>query len=86
MPHKLAPRSTECILFDFPDNHKGYHYLDFSTNQVIISRHVLFDEHQFPFSRNSPALLSVYDFLDDTDVDQVLPGALPAAIFGSAGP
>ena len=75
----------ECVLLGFPDNHKGYRCLDVSTNHVIISRHVVFDEQQFPFSRNSPAPLSVYDFLDNTDVDQVIPGALPAAVSGSAG-
>jgi len=42
---------------------------------------VVFDEQQFPFSRDSPAPLSVYDFLDDTDVDQVIHAAS-----GSAGP
>jgi hypothetical protein len=67
MPHKLAPRSTECVLLGFPDNHKGYRCLDLSTNCVIISRHVLFDENDFPFARNSPSSFSVYDFLDDSD-------------------
>ena len=86
MPHKLAPRSMECVLLGFPDSHKGYRCLDLSTNRIIISRHVVFDDQQFPFSRNSPAPLSVYDFLDNTDVDQVILGALPAAVSGSAGP
>jgi hypothetical protein len=54
----------------FPDNHKGCRCLDLSTNRVIISRHVVFDEQQFPFSRNSPAPLSVYDFLDNAPSPQ----------------
>lgn len=86
MPNKLAPRSMECVLLGFPDNHKGYRCLDLSFNRVIISHHVVFDEQQFPFSRDSPAPLSAYDFLDDTDVDQVIHGALPVGPFGSAGP
>ena len=86
MPHKLAPRSTECVLLGFPDNHKGYRCLDLSTNRVIISRHVAFDEQQFPFLCNSPTPLSVYDFLDNTDVDQLIPSPLPVAVSGSAGP
>lgn len=73
MPHKLAPRSSECVLLGYPDNHKGYRCLDLSTNHVIISRHVVFDENNFPFAANSPAPLSAYDFLDVTDEPMVLP-------------
>ena len=47
---------------------------------------MVFDEQQFPFSCTSLAPFSVYDFLDNTDVDQVILGALPAAVSGSAGP
>ena len=86
MPHKLAPRSTECVLLGFPDNHKGYRCLDLTTNRVITSRHVVFDEQQFPFTHDSPAPLSAYDFLDDTDVDPVISGGFPAVPSNSAGP
>jgi histone deacetylase 1/2 len=85
MPHKLAPRSAECVLLGYPDNHKGYRCLDLSTNRVIISRHVTFDEHQFPFTRTSLAPLSAYDFLDDTG-DQVMSSVLPMAAPGPSPP
>ena len=50
-PHKLAPRSTACIFLGYPSNHRGYRCLDLSTHKIILSRHVIFDEAVFPFSK-----------------------------------
>jgi hypothetical protein len=49
-PHKLAPRSTQCVLLGYFSDHKGYHCLDLSTNHLIVSRHVVFDEDSFPLA------------------------------------
>jgi hypothetical protein len=49
-PHKLAHRSTRCVLLDYSSDHKGYHCLDQSTNRLIVSRHVAFDEDSFPLA------------------------------------
>ena len=49
-PHKLAPRSTLCVFLGYSAHHKGYRCLDLSSNRVIVSRHVVFDETSFPFS------------------------------------
>lgn len=48
--HKLAPRSTLCIFLGYSDNHKGYRCFDPASNRVLISRHVIYYEHCFPFS------------------------------------
>jgi hypothetical protein len=48
--HKLALRSTRCVFLGYSTDHKGYRYLDLSTNCIIISRHVAFAEEDFPFS------------------------------------
>jgi hypothetical protein len=48
-PHKLAPRSTHCIFLGYSEHHKGYRYLDLSTNRLVISRHVVFNEVVFLF-------------------------------------
>ena len=45
--HKLVPRSHPCVICP---EHKGYRCLNRSTGCVIISRHVVFDEHTFPFA------------------------------------
>jgi hypothetical protein len=59
--HKLPPRSTRCVFFGYSAaDHKGYQCLDLSTNNIIISRHVVFDETVFPFTA-SPRLTNNLD-------------------------
>jgi hypothetical protein len=60
-PHKLSPRSTWCVLSVYSVDHKGYHCLDLSTNCLIVSRHVVFDDDSFPLAA-SPSLTDL-DFL-----------------------
>jgi hypothetical protein len=55
------PRSTRCVFFGYSAaDHKGYQCLDLSTNNIIISRHVVFDETVFPFAA-SPRLTNNLD-------------------------
>jgi histone deacetylase 1/2 len=81
-PHKLAPRTTLCVFIGYSPDHKGYMCLDLTTNRVIISRHVVFDETTFPFSlqRPSPPPPEL-DFLTDDDSLEV--PSLPAGTPGS---
>jgi hypothetical protein len=60
-PYKLSPRSTRCVFLGYYADHKGYHCLDLSTNRLIVSRHVDFDEDIFPLTA-SPSLTNL-DFL-----------------------
>jgi hypothetical protein len=51
------------------ENQKGYHYLDLSSNRLIISHHVSFDESSFPFAEKSdPIPSSNFDFLLEFNV------------------
>ncbi|KAI3706128.1 hypothetical protein L1987_76386 [Smallanthus sonchifolius] len=52
-PHKLAPRSASCVFLGYPANYRGYRCLEISTGKTIFSRHVTFDETQFPFANPS---------------------------------
>ena len=62
--HKLASRSKPCVFLGYLDHHKGYFCLDLSTNRIIISRHVTFDEASFPFPKQpNPLVSSDFDFL-----------------------
>jgi histone deacetylase 1/2 len=48
--HKLEPRSTRCAFLGYPREQKGYRCYDLTSRRVIISRHVVFDESQFPYA------------------------------------
>jgi hypothetical protein len=65
-PHKLAPCSTRCVFIGYSSYHKGYCCLDLSTNRVMISRHIMFDEACFPETA-LPPLTNDYDFLPEMD-------------------
>jgi hypothetical protein len=60
-PHKLSPRSTQYVFVGYSADHKGYRCLNLSTNRLIVSRHVVFDEDSFPHAA-SPSLTGL-DFL-----------------------
>jgi hypothetical protein len=82
--HKLAPRSALCVFLGYSSHHIGYRYLDLASNQIIISRHVIFDESTFPFDRDpTPPAVTDFDFLD-TDSSSELP-PIGAALPLSAG-
>jgi hypothetical protein len=65
-PHKLAPCSTWCVFIGYSLDHNGYRYLDLSTNHVVVSQHVVFDDVSFPFAASSP-LTNNYEFFSEMD-------------------
>lgn len=60
--NKLAPRSTPCLFLGYPLHQRGYRCLDLKTNRIIISRHVVFDEHTFPKAETPSLNPQVFDF------------------------
>ena len=46
--HKFAYRSIKCTFIGYSSKHKGYLSLNMSTGKIHISRHVIFDELDFP--------------------------------------
>ncbi|GKB19653.1 ribonuclease H-like domain-containing protein [Tanacetum coccineum] len=71
-PHKLAPRATPCIFLGYPAYHRGYRCLDLETNKIILSRHVTFDETQFPYKSMTPSSPPSYQFLEPTPSSSLL--------------
>lgn len=62
--NKLQARSKPYIFLGYPSNHRGYRCYDLSSQKIIISRHVIFNENQFPFSTLHKTNPTSYDFLD----------------------
>jgi len=63
--NKLQTRSTPCVFLGYPLNHRGYKCFDLSHRKIIIPRHVIFDETQFPFSQLSSSPLPDYKCFND---------------------
>nr|TKS00264.1 hypothetical protein D5086_0000184770 [Populus alba] len=53
--HKLQYRSVQCTFLGYSFHHKGYLCLDSATGRVYTSSHIVFDEHKFPLTTNSPS-------------------------------
>ncbi|KAM1581882.1 hypothetical protein ACFX10_029681 [Malus domestica] len=47
---KLQPRTSKCVFLGYASKYKGFICYEVSMKKVFISRHVLFDEREFPYS------------------------------------
>ena len=54
--HKLNHRIAECIFLGYSNVSKGYLCLDLLTHKLYTCRHVLFNEHKFPFPLTSQSV------------------------------
>jgi hypothetical protein len=79
-PHRLLtncpPRSTRYVFLEYSVDHKGYQCLDLSTNNIVIFRHVVFDEAVFPFAV-SPCLTNDLDIFLQDDASGAAPIPAP---------
>lgn len=48
--HKLSFHTTKCVILGYSNQHKGYRCLS-STRRLYISRHVIFNEDDFPYQQ-----------------------------------
>ncbi|GKD59032.1 ribonuclease H-like domain-containing protein, partial [Tanacetum coccineum] len=67
--HKLEPRATPSLFLGNAYNHRGYRCLDLTTNKIIISRHVTFDETVFPYGSTPSTTVLSYTFLYEPDIN-----------------
>jgi hypothetical protein len=74
--HKLAPKSTRCVFLEYSVDQKGYRSLYLITNNIVVSRHVVFDEANFLFSI-SPHLTNDLDIFLQNESPSAAPMAAP---------
>nr|GEX27852.1 ribonuclease H-like domain-containing protein [Tanacetum cinerariifolium] len=67
--HKLEPRATPFLFLGHASNHRGYRCFDLTTNKIIISRHVTFDETIFLYGSSPSTMVPSYTFLDEPDIN-----------------
>ncbi|KAJ9565309.1 hypothetical protein OSB04_001275 [Centaurea solstitialis] len=72
--HKLLPKSSLCVFLGYPSHHRGYLCYDLTNNRFIISRHVIFDESNFPFTSQNPTAPSP-THQNNTDSQQTPPSS-----------
>ena len=56
--HKLDPWSSACLFLGYSLTQSAFICFDLSTHNLLISRHVKFIEHDFPYPASSPSFSS----------------------------
>lgn len=56
--NKFDPKSLHCVFIGYSEKHKGYRCLHPPSGRVYISRHVLFEESNFPYRKEYQSFLN----------------------------
>jgi hypothetical protein len=86
----LLPTRPALIL-GYSEHHKSYRCLDLSTNRLVISRHVVFDEAVFPFAASPPLADDLHFLISETTpmishIGARLPAGSPAPHVATLAP
>jgi hypothetical protein len=82
-PHKLAPRFCLCVFLGYSSDHKGYRCLDLTTNYVLISRHIVFDESSFPFASSDPPPDDLDSLFSSSPMVHAIAPPYPSSVAGT---
>jgi hypothetical protein len=83
-PHKLASHSCRCIFLGYSSNHKRYRCLDLTTNRLLISRHVIFDESSFSFPASDPPPIDLDSLFSSSPTVQAIAPPYCSSIAGTS--
>ncbi|KAJ8619993.1 hypothetical protein MRB53_028522 [Persea americana] len=72
---KFDPRSLPCVFLGYSDQYKGYRCLYPPTGRVYTSRHVVFDETNFPFQEPGRLFMIANSTVDLTTFLKWFPGS-----------
>lgn len=73
--HKFTSRADSCVFLGYSPGYKGYKVLNLDTQQIFISRNVVFKETIFPYHS-----LDTTDSLDDLFPKTILPLSTPVSL------
>jgi hypothetical protein len=84
--YKLAPRSCRCVFLGYSSDHKRYRCLDLTTNHLLMSRHVVFDESSFPFASSDPPPDDLDSLFSSSSAVCPIAPPYPSSIAGTSEP
>ncbi|KAM2224509.1 hypothetical protein PS2_018300 [Malus domestica] len=70
---KLEPRTTKCVFLSYASKYKGFLCSDVSSKKVYVSRHVTFDETDFPYK----SLVLKYQSVSSAPLPSLIPSPIP---------
>lgn len=85
--NKIQPRSVHCVFLGYSDIHKGYKCLHKDTGRLYISRDVVFNEVDYPFSvppipspsSSWPTFISSFHHTNEGATDSAISSCRPIA-------
>jgi hypothetical protein len=85
-PKASPPRSCRCVFLGYSSDYKGYRCLDLTTNHLLISRHVVFDESSFPFASSDPPPDDLDSLFSSSPAVCPIAPPYPSSIAGTSEP
>jgi len=76
---KLAFRSQSCVFIGYSKNHLGYKCLHIPSGRVYIARHVVFNEHNFPYSQSVPTRSPPHQLSSSVSIPLLIPATNPVS-------